>query len=80
MCGVVCVKYMHICVLHVHGVWLCVHVHLCVPLCQHLQNGGCESTSVLTCIFNHTSTYNRTLIQFWQLLVIFLLHVTTDTK
>ena len=25
VCGVVCIN--HICVLHVHGVWLCVHVH-----------------------------------------------------
>ena len=39
-------------------VYGCVHVHQCVLLCQHLQNGGYKTTRILTCIFNHTSTNN----------------------
>ena len=48
------------CVLYVHSVGLCVHGHQCVPLRQHLQNSGYKSTSIHTCLFNHTSTKKYT--------------------
>ena len=35
--------------------WLYVHTHQCVNLCQCHQNSGNKSTSVCTCISNHTS-------------------------
>ena len=35
-------------------VYMCISV--CIHLCQCLLNGGYKSTSILTCISNHTST------------------------
>ena len=44
-----------VCVLHVHG---CVVVCTCALVCVNalIPSGGYKSTSILTCISNHTST------------------------